>query len=118
ITVNAQIASSVQGLLNKSTLDGIRLTGGGFRTMQQQISLRTSNGCPNVYDAPAESCATPTARPGYSNHQMGLAIDFSSSGSLIRSSSSSGFIWLNANAISYGLKNLPSEPWHWSVDGS
>jgi len=118
ITVNAQIAANVLALLKKSALDGIRLTGGGFRTMQQQISLRTSNGCPNVYDAPAESCATPTARPGYSNHQMGLAIDFSSNGSTIRSKSSPGFIWLNTNAISYGLKNLPSEAWHWSVDGS
>ncbi len=118
ITVNAQIASNVQGLLNKSISDGLKLTGGGFRTMQQQISLRTSNGCPDVYDAPADRCRTPTARPGYSNHQMGLAIDFSSSGSLIRSKSSSGFIWLNndLNAKNYGLFNLPSEPWHWSVD--
>lgn len=117
ITVNAQIAANVLALLKKSALDGIRLTGGGFRTMQQQISLRTSNGCPDVYDAPAKSCATPTARPGYSNHQMGLAIDFSSNGSTIRSKSSPGFIWLNTNAINYGLKNFPDEAWHWSVDG-
>jgi len=118
ITVNAQIASNVQGLLNKSSSDGLKLTGGGFRTMQQQISLRTSNGCPDIYDAPSDRCRTPTARPGYSNHQMGLAIDFSSSGSLIRSQSSSGFIWLNndLNAKNYGLFNLLSEPWHWSVD--
>ena len=25
--------------------------------------------------------------------------------------------WLAANASHYGLFNLPSEPWHWSVTG-
>jgi hypothetical protein len=24
---------------------------------------------------------------------------------------------LRANAANYGLYNLPSEPWHWSVSG-
>ena len=25
--------------------------------------------------------------------------------------------WLDANAGRFGLVNLPSEPWHWSVNG-
>jgi D-alanyl-D-alanine carboxypeptidase len=28
------------------------------------------------------------------------------------------FVWLAANAGTYGLKNLPSEPWHWSTNGN
>jgi hypothetical protein len=28
------------------------------------------------------------------------------------------FGWLQGHATGYGLHNLPSEPWHWSVDGS
>lgn len=117
ITVNAQIAANVLALLKKSSSDGIRLTGGGFRTMESQIAARARNGC-GAPTNPSSACTgDPVARPGYSKHQMGLAIDFSSSGSLIRSRSSSGFIWLDTNAIIYGLKNLLSEAWHWSVDG-
>lgn len=26
-------------------------------------------------------------------------------------------VWLHANAGRFGFVNLPSEPWHWSVDG-
>jgi hypothetical protein len=28
------------------------------------------------------------------------------------------FDWLESHAAGYGLYNLPSEPWHWSTDGS
>ena len=30
---------------------------------------------------------------------------------------SPAFVWLTEHAADYGLENLPSEPWHWSVDG-
>jgi hypothetical protein len=50
-------------------------------------------------------------------HERGLAIDFVCNGSLITSRSSECFQWLAANAPSYGLQNLPSEPWHWSTNG-
>jgi LAS superfamily LD-carboxypeptidase LdcB len=49
-------------------------------------------------------------------HERGLAIDFTQNGQTI-SRGSSGFAWLSAHAASYGLYNLPSEPWHWSVNG-
>ncbi len=116
IIVNAQIAANVLALLNKSAQDGIKLTGGGFRTMEQQISLRTSNCGPtnyDIYEKPARECSPQTARPGYSNHQMGLAIDFNN----CSTRSTACFRWLAGNAATYGLKNLPSEPWHWSVGG-
>lgn len=115
-TVNAQIAQNVDRLLNDAKAAGIPLGGSGFRTMQRQIELRSSNHCPDIYNAPSGSCGTPTAIPGHSNHQMGLAIDFTQNGSTLRSAHS-GFAWMVANASKYGLKNLPSETWHWSVDG-
>lgn len=59
----------------------------------------------------------PTARPGHSNHERGLAIDFTNGGQLIRSHDDPAYQWLTAHAGSFGLMNLPSEPWHWSVDG-
>jgi LAS superfamily LD-carboxypeptidase LdcB len=66
---------------------------------------------------PASQCRPPTARPGTSQHEKGLAIDFTYNGRLIRSRSSAGYQWLAANAAAYGFKNLPSEPWHWSTTG-
>lgn len=112
ITVNATIAANVDAMLNASKAAGTTLTGGGFRSMLGQINARKKNGCPDIYTAPSSSCRVPTARPGYSNHQMGHAIDFGNCGK-----SSACFKWLSANAATYGLKNLPSESWHWSVDG-
>ncbi len=117
ITVNAQIAENIEKLIQDAKNAGINFSGGGFRSMQSQIILRTQNNCPDVYNAPSSSCGTPTARPGYSNHQMGLAIDFSQNGSILNKGAS-GYSWLQANASKYGLKNLPSEAWHWSVDGT
>jgi D-alanyl-D-alanine carboxypeptidase len=51
-------------------------------------------------------------------HERGLAIDFTSGGQTIQSRSHPAFQWLSANASSYGLYNLPSEPWHWSTNGN
>jgi hypothetical protein len=121
ITVHQQIASQVAGLVQAARADGITLTGGGYRSPQRQIELRRQN-CGTsqyaIYEMPSGSCSPPTARPGTSNHELGLAVDFSCNGALIRSRSSSCFAWMSANAPRFGLHNLPSEPWHWSVDGT
>ncbi len=116
ISVNAFIADEVNGLLTKSgqpapTGLGRVLVGGAFRTMQQQKDLWNSAQCYN-------RCKWPVADPGYSNHQMGLAIDFANIG--ISDRGNPKYIWLNRaeNAKAYGLKNLPSEAWHWSVNGN
>jgi LAS superfamily LD-carboxypeptidase LdcB len=66
---------------------------------------------------PSSRCSPPTARPGSSNHERGLAIDLTCGGALIRSRSNDCFVWLEEHGAAYGLANLPSEPWHWSVDG-
>jgi len=50
-------------------------------------------------------------------HERGLAIDFTNNGRLISSRSDPAYVWLSANAGTYGLHNLPSEPWHWSTTG-
>jgi zinc D-Ala-D-Ala carboxypeptidase len=47
-----------------------------------------------------------------------LAIDFTHNGTIINSRASAGFRWLAEHAHLYGFFNLPSEPWHWSVNGS
>ena len=120
ITVNSRIATETEGLLAAMEAEGFDLHGWGYRNHQAQISLRESH-CGTSYDAiwhmPSHQCRPPTARPGRSNHEKGLAIDFTNSGRLIISRSSSVFQALQAIAPGFGFKNLPSEPWHWSVDG-
>jgi D-alanyl-D-alanine carboxypeptidase len=50
-------------------------------------------------------------------HEQGLAIDFTCSGALINSRTGPCWNWLATYAADYGFYNLPSEPWHWSVNG-
>lgn len=120
IQVARQIAPQIEALLAAATADGVRLSGGGFRTPDKQIELRRQHCGPtpyDIYEKPSDQCTPPTARPGSSLHERGLAIDFTYNGRLIESHSNAGFQWLAANAARFGLKNLPSEPWHWSING-
>jgi zinc D-Ala-D-Ala carboxypeptidase len=118
ITVNKIVAYPFQRMIDDAAKAGIPLSGGGFRTKQQQVALRTSNGCPDIWTAPASSCRVPTAIPGRSLHELGLAIDMTSGRKSISDRKSAAFKWLAANAGKYGFVNLPSEPWHWSITGS
>ncbi len=121
IRVSSQIAQPLEDMLTAADADGMNFSGGGFRDPAAQVSLRRSN-CGSsdyaTYSMPASQCSPPTARPGSSMHEQGLAVDFTSNGSLITSRSNPGFQWLDANAARFGFYNLPAEPWHWSVNGN
>jgi hypothetical protein len=120
IRVHHSIADNVEQLLAAAEADGITLSGWGWRDNKTQIRLRRQH-CGTseyaIYRMPSSRCSPPTARPGRSQHEWGLAIDFTYNGGSISSHRSPGFKWLNANAATYGLKNLASEPWHWSTTG-
>ena len=121
ITVDSSLAGNLRSMLDAAAADGLNLCGGGYRDPAEQIALRQSNcGTSNyaIYEAPSSYCSPPTARPGTSNHEQGLAIDFTCNGGGTLGSSSPCFAWLQSNAADYGLYNLPSEPWHWSNDGT
>lgn len=106
-----------ENMVVDASSDGIALDGAGFRTYDEQVSLRRSN-CGvsdySIYKASSKSCIPETARPGESNHEEGLAVDFNNSGN----KNTAVFKWLSTNAGRYGIKNLPSEAWHWSMDGN
>jgi D-alanyl-D-alanine carboxypeptidase len=118
VTVNRIVAYPFQRMVDDAARAGIQLSGGGFRTRQQQIALRTVNGCPDIWTAPSSSCRVPTAIPGRSLHELGLAIDMTSGSRTINDRKSPAFKWLAAYAARYGFVNLPSEPWHWSITGN
>lgn len=120
IRVHRSIAPNVAALLAAGSAAGLNFGGGGYRDPASQVALRRSHCGPTDYDIyyrPSSQCSPPTARPGTSMHEQGLAIDFTCSGVLITDHSDPCWVWLNANAASYGLINLPSEPWHWSTNG-
>ncbi len=120
ITVAASLAPSLASLLDAADAAGFSLSGGGYRDPQAQIAIRRAH-CGSsdydVYQKPPSQCRPQTARPGASMHEQGLAIDFTSGGSLITSRGNGAYRWLAANAGRFGLRNLPEEPWHWSTNG-
>jgi Mannosyl-glycoprotein endo-beta-N-acetylglucosaminidase/D-alanyl-D-alanine carboxypeptidase len=117
ITVDSSIASQVSALLEAARADGLLLSGSGYRSHQDQIDLRRAH-CGSsdyaIYEMPSSRCSPPTARPGASMHERGLAIDFAN----CADHSTSCWQWLSRHAAIYGLFNLPSEPWHWSTTGT
>ncbi len=119
--VGVEIAEGLADMLIAARNDGVSLgIGNSFRTMEGQIEARKANGCPDIYTAKSSSCDTPTARPGYSNHQGGRAVDLvidKGSGVLIKRGTPQDK-WLKENAEKYGLTNLPSEAWHYSTNGN
>jgi hypothetical protein len=114
--INARAAKQFYDMAAAAKSAGITLVAGSsFRTNQQQIDLQ---GGPNQ-----------AAKPGYSNHQMGLAVDFdipgvgelqdnciNISGECTRKGNRH-WDWLSLNSDTYGLKQLDSEFWHYSVNG-
>ena len=118
--VDTTLAPKLAQLLEAARSAGLRLGGGAYRSHTAQIELRRAHCGPSQYDIwekAASSCSPPTAIPGQSMHEWGLAIDFTSNGQLIRSRADPAYRWLAVNAATYGLNNLPSEPWHWSTNG-
>lgn len=123
INVHKEIASDVRRMLKAAEADGVLLQSingtGGFRSHARQIELRRQHcGSSNydIYKKKSSLCIPPTATPGNSMHEQGKAIDFSNKfGAITRNSPE--FRWLTEHAATYGFKNLPSESWHWSING-
>jgi hypothetical protein len=116
-TMRADVLPRARMMFEAAARDGIRLTvNSSYRPVSEQIEIRRRNCGPSHYDIyqkPSGQCSPPTAIPGQSNHQRGLALDIN-----VGTRSSPEFRWLAANAARYGFYNLPSEAWHWSTDAN
>jgi hypothetical protein len=104
--VNSRVSGVYYALAAQAATDGVTMTANSsFRTMEHQQQLCPCDG-------------VTVAKPGNSNHQAGLAIDFGTpSGSAIRNGDKY-FVWLQKNAATFGIKNYPRESWHWSPTGN
>lgn len=73
----------------------------GFRTEEEQQHLYS------CYQTKSCNSGNLAAKPGYSNHQNGKALDLTTSD------------WLTQNAASYGFtRTVPSEAWHYEFNGA
>lgn len=100
--VEVKTARAFERMRAAAERDGIELViWSGFRSHERQAELyaRWRAGWGNM-----------AARPGYSNHQSGRALDLVLGGRT--------YTWLAANAKRYGFQQtVRSEPWHWEYVG-
>lgn len=125
-------ARAMRALVAAATADGIQVRATGtYRSYDRQVALFKSRytterlpGRPwkvwqgqTWWQKPKTAMA---ARPGTSNHGLGLAVDFAEErdGDLQVESVSPRFVrWLVKNAATYGFINevgVTKEPWHWT----
>ncbi len=100
--LEANAATAFNRMREAALGDGVNLNVvSSFRTMEQQRSL---------YRAYQNGTGNLAARPGYSNHQSGIAVDVQTN----NSRNSAAFRWLAQNGAQFGFANtVRSEPWHW-----
>jgi LAS superfamily LD-carboxypeptidase LdcB len=99
--VKAEVATALSffRMADAARRDGVRLVVvSGFRTSEQQAEL---------YRLWRRRRGHLAARPGYSNHQSGHALDLDTSLPGVKA-------WLSRHARRFGFKRtVPTERWHW-----
>ncbi len=87
----------------------------GYRTFEDQLACRARNvryrgkklDTLFLTHAPSGKFHPVTARPGYSEHQKGIAFDLNTSDKEV-------YAWLKENAIRFGfVRTVKKERWHW-----
>jgi len=124
VLINGKIEAFVEDLFEDAEDDGIDLrTVSGFRSFDRQATLK------NQYLVTYGSGANQfSADQGYSEHQLGTALDFSTEdlgNNFEAFGSTEAFEWMEDNAYKYGFTlSYPEgndfyvyEPWHWRFVG-
>lgn len=123
--IHADVYPLLVGLIDAARGDGIELyVRSGYRSFGEQTSLK------NEYEViyGEGSANSFSAEQGYSEHQLGTTIDFTTpelNGSLDGFENTEGYQWLLENAYKYGfVLSYPEgndyyvfEPWHWRFVG-
>lgn len=122
--VNSKVSDAFYKLVEAAKQDGITLTASSsFRTMSHQQSLCAGN------DKCASGDYTFVAKPGTSNHQLGVAVDFNlglpidsdyciNVNGKCTAKGKPAWEWMDKNAGRFGLKQYVNEFWHFSPTGN
>lgn len=130
--VDSRIYSDLQQMFNDARMQGIYpIVGEGYRTTEEQQALLTEKIEAYLNEGYNEKEATKLAKewvaiPGYSEHQIGLAVDINAEKSM--STKEEVYQWLAENAYQYGFilrypegkENFTGttyEPWHYRYVG-
>lgn len=130
--VDNRIYPELQEMFDAARAEGIYpVVGEGYRTADEQQALFTDKVREYMnmgfFEKAAEKMAGKwVALPGYSEHQLGIAVDIN--GDKIRSDNGEVYEWLAKNAYKYGFilrypldsENITStkyEPWHYRYVG-
>lgn len=116
--VNSLIAEKIKQMMEAAHAAGVNITPeSDFRSSAKQAALYEQN-------CPGGTCSVATAKPGTSQHERGLAVDWGLNGQTIcfpnstcPAGSNAGYDWLMANSKNYGFYKLDSEAWHFSTSG-
>ncbi len=121
--ISAKVAPFLEDLLEDAEEDGINLrVVSGYRSFDEQRDLKSA------YSVQYGSGAnTFSADQGYSEHQLGTTIDFTTKelGGLTGFENTEAYAWLQKHAHNYGfVLSYPKdnayyifEPWHWRFVG-
>jgi LAS superfamily LD-carboxypeptidase LdcB len=103
IEVELATARAFRAMQQAAAEDGIELwIRSGFRTIELQTAL---------YRAWRAGFGNKAARPGYSNHEAGTALDL-----VVYEPTT--LAWLGTHANKFGFRRtVPGEPWHWERVG-
>lgn len=130
--VDSRIYSDLQQMFDDARIQGIYpIVGEGYRTAEEQQALLTEKIEAYLDEGYDEDEATELAKewvavPGYSEHQIGLAVDINADESM--STNEEVYQWLAENAYQYGFilrypegkENFTGttyEPWHYRYVG-
>lgn len=123
-SIHAKVEPFLNDMLDDALDDGVKIWGvSAFRSFGEQASLKGSYTI--TYGSGAN---TFSADQGYSEHQLGTTLDFTTeglNGGLDGFQNTEAYTWLQKNAYKYGFTLSYSEdniyyvfePWHWRFVG-
>ena len=122
--IHTEVLPHLERLLDAARSDNIKLLiASAFRSFETQVSLKSEYKV--IYGAGTANQFS--ADQGYSEHQLGTSIDFTTleGGTLSKFQASPAYPWLVNNAYKYGfVLSYPEEntyytfePWHWRFVG-
>jgi hypothetical protein len=123
VIMNANMSGNALALFKAGKASGLRFSArSSFRSMEHQEQLCKANAkC-------RRGIHTFVAQPGYSNHQLGDAIDFAGIDHRRRGGTrnctqratdpdSKVWSWLKEHAAEFGFRQYSAESWHWDGSG-
>lgn len=118
LIVNSRVSGAVLAMSQAAQSDGVSFKAdSGWRSYEHQEALWYQYGQDTAL----------AARPGYSNHEAGAAIDFDLDASANKNATCANratdpgdpqWEWLKANAARFGFGQYAVEPWHWDATTS